>query len=85
MLIKSLASSDRNWKTKFFFVFGFWVGNPVDIGRDTFAPYNGDLGNLRPEGTPSLFSLFFFFRFIFYFYMSNLYLLFYSLWTTLFE
>ena len=34
-LIKSLASSDRNWKTEFFFVSGFWAGNPVDVGRDT--------------------------------------------------
>uniref|UniRef100_A0A7N2MJG0 Uncharacterized protein n=1 Tax=Quercus lobata TaxID=97700 RepID=A0A7N2MJG0_QUELO len=24
-------------------------GNPVDIGRDPFAPYTGDLGNLRPQ------------------------------------
>ena len=37
-LIKSLASSNRNWKTEFFFVSGFWAGNPVDVGRDTFAP-----------------------------------------------
>ena len=58
-LIKSLASANRNWKTKFFFVFGFWAGNPVDVGRDTFAPYTGDLGNLRPEGMPSHFSLLF--------------------------
>ena len=41
-LIKSLASSDRNWKTEFIFVFGFWVGNPVDVGRDPFAPFFGD-------------------------------------------
>ena len=26
-LIKSLASSDKNWKTEFIFVSGFWVGN----------------------------------------------------------
>ena len=58
-LIKSLVSSDRNWKTEFFFVSGFWTGNPVDVGRDTFAPYTGDLGNLRPEGMPSPFSLLF--------------------------
>ena len=25
-LIKSLASSDSNWKTEFIFVFGFWAG-----------------------------------------------------------
>ena len=66
-LIKSLASSDRNWKTEFVFVSGFWVGNPVDVGRDPFTPYSGDLGNLRPEGTslPFFFFLFFFFKKIF--------------------
>ena len=50
-LIKSLASSDRRWKMEYIFVSGFWAGNPVDVGRDPFPPYNGDLGNLRPEGT----------------------------------
>ena len=49
-LIRSLVSSDRNWKTEFIFISGFWAGHPVDVGRDTFAPYTGDLGNLRPEG-----------------------------------
>ena len=48
-LIKSLASSDRNWKTVFFFIFGFWAGNPVEVGRDTFAPYTGEVGNLCPK------------------------------------
>ena len=50
-LIKSLATFDRRWKTKYIFVSGFWAGNPVDVGRDPFPPYTGDLGNLRPEGT----------------------------------
>ena len=49
-LIKSLASSDRRWKTEYIFVSGFWAGNPVDVGKDPFPPYTGDLGNLRPEG-----------------------------------
>jgi len=49
-LIKSLVTSDRNWKMEFFFVFGFWAGHPVEVGRDPFAPYTGELGNLRPEG-----------------------------------
>ncbi|KAL4609935.1 hypothetical protein ACB092_08G016300 [Castanea dentata] len=54
-LIKSLPSSDRNWKTEFFFVSGFWAGHPVEIGRDSFAPYTGDIGNLHPKvGRPSL-------------------------------
>ena len=34
-LIKSLASSDRNWKMEFFFISSFWAGNSVDVGRDT--------------------------------------------------
>ena len=44
-LIKSLVSSYGNWKTEFFFVSGFWSGHPVEVGRDTFAPYTGELGN----------------------------------------
>ena len=60
-LIKSLASSDRNWKTEFIFVSGFWAGNLVDVGRDPFAPYIRDLGNLHPEGTSFPFLLFFLF------------------------
>ena len=57
-LIKSLASSDKNWKTEFIFVFGFWAGNPVDVGRDPFAPCSGDLGNLRLESTSFPFFIF---------------------------
>ena len=57
-LIKSLVTSDRNWKTEFFFISGFWSGHLVEVGRDTFVPYIGELGNLRPEG---MFSFFFFF------------------------
>ena len=59
-LIKSLALFDRNWKKEFFFVFGFWVGNPMDVGRDTFGRCTGDLGNLRPKGKslPLFFILF---------------------------
>ena len=49
-LIKSLITSDKNWKTEFFFISGFWSGHPVKIGRDTFASYTRELGNLRPEG-----------------------------------
>ena len=67
-LIKSLASSDRKWKMEFFFVFGFWARNPVDVGQDTFGCYIGDLGNLRPEGKSLPFFLFFFVLFIIIFY-----------------
>ena len=49
-LIKSLVTSDRNWKTEFFLVSGSWAGRPIEVDRDPFPPYTGELGNLRPEG-----------------------------------
>ena len=51
-LIKSLVTSDRNWKTDFFFISGFWAGRPIEVDQDPFPPYTGELGNLRPEGMP---------------------------------
>ena len=45
-----------------FFVSGFWAGNPVEVGRDPFAPCIGEIGNLHPEGmllSYSIFSIFF--------------------------
>ena len=48
-LVKSLPTSDRKWKTEFFFVSRFWAGKPVEVGRDPFPPYTGEMGNLRPE------------------------------------
>ena len=66
-LIKSLASSDRRWKTEYIFIFDFWARNLVDISRDPFPPYTGDLGNLRSECTSLplyLFSSFHFFLFV---------------------
>ena len=77
-LIKSLASSDKNWKTEFIFVFSFWAGNPVDVGRDPFAPYFGDLGNLCPKGTSLPFFIFLFsFYLIFYLFLTLVYHLLY--------
>ena len=49
-LIKSIVSSDRNWKTEFFFVSDFWAGRLLKVSQDPFPPYTGELGNLRPEG-----------------------------------
>ena len=49
-LIKSLVTSDRNWKTEFFFVSSFWFGHPVEVGRDPFTLYSRELRNLHPEG-----------------------------------
>ena len=47
--VKSLPMFDRKWKTEFFFVFEFRAGNPVEVGRDPFPPYTGEMGNLRVE------------------------------------
>ena len=63
-LIKSQASSDRNWKMEFIFVSSFLAGNHVDDGRDPFAPYSRDLGNLHPKGTSFPFHFFYFFLFV---------------------
>ena len=77
-LIKSLASSYRNWKKGFIFVSSFWLGNPVDVGKDPFAPYSRDLGNLRPEGTSLPFFIFLFsFYLIFYLFLTLVYHLLY--------
>ena len=91
-LIKSLVTSDRNWKTGFFFVFGFWTKHPVEVGRDPFAPYTGELGNLRPEGMfiYLLYIVFLSFTYNRLYLFSSLspfyyYLFFNSCWTTIFE
>ena len=64
-LIKSLVSSNRNQKMEFFFISGFWAENLIEVGRDTFPTYTGELGNLCPEG------MFYFFNFLdmYYFYL----------------
>ena len=33
-----------------FLLLGFWAGNPIEVGRDPFPPYIGEMGHLRPEG-----------------------------------
>ena len=65
-LIKSLVTSDRNWKMEFFFISGFWAGHPIEVDKDPFPPYIGELGNLRPEGmfVPTLLFNFLFFLFV---------------------
>ena len=59
-LIKSLVSFYRNWKTEFFFVSDLWAKNPIEVERDTFAPYTGELGN------PIHFLFFIFYFILFY-------------------
>ena len=49
-MIRALPSFDRLWKREFFFIFGLWVGNPIEVGKDTFPPYVGAMGRLRSEG-----------------------------------
>ena len=72
-LIKSLASSDRRWKMEYIFVFGFWAGNPVDVGRDPFPPYTRDLGTFVLKVRP--FPLFIFLLLFDLFAISNFCLL----------
>ena len=81
-LVKSLASSDKKWKTEFFFVSSFWAGNPMDVGQNTFGRYAGDLGNLRPEGKSLSFPPLPFYLLSLF---SNLHLFSYSCWTTFLE
>ena len=64
-LVKSLLTFDRNWKTKFFLVSGYWVGNHVKVGKDLFPSYTSEMGNLHPEGT-SLFTPYFMFFVVFF-------------------
>ena len=45
-MVKSLLTSDRRWKTEFFFVLGFWAGSPVEVGKDPFPPYTSEKMNL---------------------------------------
>ena len=49
-LVKSLPMSDRRWKTEFFFISGFCLGNLVKVSRDPFFSYTSEMGNLRSEG-----------------------------------
>ena len=49
-LIRSLPLFDRRWKTVFFFVSGYWVGNPVEVDMDLFPPYTGEMGHLHSKG-----------------------------------
>ena len=49
-MIRSLSSSDREWKKEFFLVSSFWAGDPIKVGRDWFPPTIGALGHLHPEG-----------------------------------
>ena len=59
-MIRSLSSSDREWKKDFlffiffcffvFFVSGFWAGNPIEVGRVWFPSTIGAWSRLCPKG-----------------------------------
>ena len=49
---------------EFFFILGFWVGNPVEVGRDSFPSYTGEMGHLHLEGMLFFFNLSYFFSYI---------------------
>ena len=51
----------------------------MDVGWDPFAPYSGDLGNLRPEGTSLPFFIFLF-PLSYYYYFLFLTLVYYLLY-----
>lgn len=53
-MIESLPTSDRLWNTKFFFIPGFWAGNPIEVERSAFPPCIGAMSRLRSEGMLSL-------------------------------
>ena len=48
-LIRGCSSSDRLWKKEFFFIFGDWVGDPIDVNNAPFPPFTSALGRLRPK------------------------------------
>ena len=35
---------------EFFFVSGFWARRPIEVDKDPFPLYTGELRNLCPEG-----------------------------------
>lgn len=41
--IRSPSLPNRRSKTKFFFISGFWAGNPIEVGRDSFPHYIGEI------------------------------------------
>ena len=49
-MIRSLLTSDWEWKKEFFFVSRPWASNPIEVGRDTFPPLVGAWVHLCPEG-----------------------------------
>ena len=53
---------------KFFFVSRFWAGNPIEVGKDPFPPYIGEMGNIFLDGMLP-FTIFFYF--IFYFFCTT--------------
>ena len=81
-----MVTSNRNWKTKFFFISGFWFGHPVEVGKDPFAPYTRELGKLHPEGIYYyFFILYIMFLSFAYNCLTLLFFFFFSCWMTIFK
>ena len=59
-LIKGHSPSNRLWKKEFFFIFGNWAGNPVDVNSAPFLPFTSPLGHLRSEGMSFFLSFIYF-------------------------
>ena len=49
-MIESLLTSDRLWKTKFFLILGFWIGDPIEVRRGAFPSYTSAMGRLCSKG-----------------------------------
>ena len=49
-MIRSLSSSAKEWKKEFFFVSGFWAGNPIEVGKDWFPFTIGAWSRLYSKG-----------------------------------
>lgn len=56
-MIRGCSSSNRLWKKFFFFIFGNWARDPIDVNNAPFLPFTSVLGRLRPEGMSFFLSL----------------------------
>ena len=59
-LIRGRSSFDRLWNKEFFFIFGNWVGDPINVNDTPFPPFTSALGCLCLE------SMSFFLSFVYF-------------------
>lgn len=56
-LITSLSFQfSPEWKSEFFFIYGFWIGDPIEVGRDAFPSLDDVWGHPYPTGMHFFFS-----------------------------